>query len=175
MKFLYSLVLLTLVFAGCSTLKVQTDFDPSYSFEAKKSFAIIKSNKQGIDSLDEKRIDKAIIQELKLKSYALGEEKDASLHVMYRINVKNKTQVYTDYQIGGFFPYRGVGMGVATSKSYDYEEGKLVIDVMDAKTKSLVWQSVSTDRLKEFDSPQRRMEYINGVVKEAMKKFPHAK
>ncbi len=42
---------------------------------------------------------------------------------------------------GGFFPYGGLGWGGSNSQ-YQYTEGTLVVDILDAKTKEVLWEGV---------------------------------
>jgi hypothetical protein len=53
-----------------------------------------------------------------------------------------------------------------------YTQGKLIIDMVDAKTKRLVWRGIASRRLPTFDSPQERDQFIRESVTAIFKKFP---
>lgn len=55
----------------------------------------------------------------------------------------------------------------------EYEQGTLVIDVMDAKTQKIVWRGWSQDSVQGILDNQDRMEHqINEAVAKMMKRFP---
>jgi hypothetical protein len=64
---------------------------------------------------------------------------------------------------------------VATTRTYHYTKGTLIIDALNAKDKKIVWRAISTDILKKQETPQEREAYVNALTKESMKEFPSKK
>ena len=166
----YFLLLITLLFGACSTLTVQNDYDPSYDFSNVKSFAIVHKQKEGEDGLTIKRIEKALAKTLQAKGFVQTEPQKADLLFLFHLNVTNKTEIYTDYQMVGYGRYGG--MIISTPRSYNYDEGKLIIDAYDPKINQTVYRVVITDELKERKTPKEREEYIDEAIKKALKNFP---
>ena len=165
---------------GCSTLEVDVDYDPSYDFNAKTKYVILHKTKEGENTLTNDRITTAIQNNLDARGYHRVEQKDADLIFVFHVNVKDKTDITTDYQMvgyGGFGRGRGMGGGVITTTDvYNYTEGKLVIDALNPKTSKLVWRGIATDELnKNIDTPKERQEYINKVMQQLMQNFPKKK
>ncbi len=167
------LLFISLIFVGCSTLRVATDYDKSFNMSTLHSFYILhKKAAFKEDTLTTNRINKALITTLQAKNYQLSNKESADFYVVYHLNVTNKTQIDTDYQFVGMYPYRyGRGM-VATTRSYNYDEGKLIIDIINPNDKNIIFRSIATDELKRLETPQEREAYINEVISKALKSMP---
>jgi len=168
------------VFSGCSTIQVDTDYDTSYSFDTKTNYAVVYSDRVGNNSLVNDRIKNAITQSLNARNYKDVAKEDAQLVFVFHVDVQDKADVRIDYQMVGYGGYgfsRGFGMGygapmVATPTTYRYTEGKLIIDALNPKTKKIVWRGIATDELQTLKTPQEKTAYINKVVSTIMAKFP---
>jgi uncharacterized protein DUF4136 len=159
------------VFIGCSSLKVNVDYDPSFDFQTPKSFAIAHYNKEGEDTLFNDRLIKALEADLQAKGYMMTAKDKADLILTFHTNVENKISIDTDYQMIGYARYGYGGGMVATTRTYNYQKGTLIIDVLNPETEKIVWRGMATDILKEHKTPQERTAYINKVVKKTMADF----
>ncbi len=175
-KFL-SLLVTTLLFVGCSTLDVSVDYDDSFNFKSAKTFAVVKNSEMADNTLLNDRIISAIKNDLKLKNYQESAVENADLIIVFYTKVEDKSQVSTSYS--GGLGYRGYGRGygygggmMATTHQYDYEEGTLVIDALNPKTKKIVWRAIGVKELSHKENPQERTEAVNVAVKKIMEKFP---
>jgi hypothetical protein len=56
-----------------------------------------------------------------------------------------------------------------------FEEGTLVIDVVDPKTKQLVWRVTGTDTVHLKNTPERKRKNLRRAIDEMLKKFPPTK
>ena len=173
MKKVVILIMSVLMFLGCSSLRVNIDYDPSYTFVQQKSFAIAHNTKEGEDTLLNDRITSALEQELKNKGYVKVEKDKADMVFVFHTDVQSKTDIHTDYVRVGYRGYRYGGGMVAQTSTYTYTKGTLIIDALTPENKKIVWRAVTTDVLSQRDTPQERTLYINHVVKETMKKFPN--
>ena len=60
--------------------------------------------------------------------------------------------------------------GTTTYSTYDYKDGSIIIDIVDAAKKQLVWQGMGN---KEIDKPAKDPEpVINSAVAKIMASFP---
>jgi len=173
------LALTAMLFTGCSTIKVETDFDPEYSFSLAETYTIVYKQKEYEDTLTAERIMDSIRAELASKGYTEVPRSDADLFIVFHTDVRNKTRVIQDYQYVGISPYRygrGYGYGgmmaVPTTRAYNYDEGKLLMDVLNSKDNKIVWRGIATDSLKSFDTPQERTKYINELMSSIFKTLP---
>lgn len=56
----------------------------------------------------------------------------------------------------------------------DVEEGSLLLEVVDPKTRQRIWAAAVRARLNRSDPPDRRRARINDAIEAIMKHFPHA-
>ena len=172
------LFFLSLVFlSGCSRLDVKVDYDPDYKVKEPLHYAIVHNYKKDTDTLTSDRIIKALHAVFKEKGYEKVAKESADLIFVFHTNVQDKSEIQTDYQIVGYgaFGYaRGFGGGmVATTNTYNYTEGTLVIDALNPKSQKIVWRGIAKDELTDKEtSPEQKSAYIAKVVSELMAKFP---
>ena len=172
-------ILSTLIFSACSTIDVTNDYDPAYSFDGVNNYTILYKSREHSDTLTDQRIMAEIDNQLMLKGYNKTQRQNADIYVVFHTNVQNKTKVFQDYQYIGVSPYRyghryGYGgmMAVPVTRTYNYDEGKLMVDILNAKDNKIVWRGVATDSLKKHKTPQERLEYINKVMTSIFKTLP---
>ena len=157
------LMLITLLFNGCSSLRVSSDYDTSFDMKTLNQFHIMQNKTTLRDTLTTNRIDNALKHELEAKEYLSTSKDKANFLVYYHIDVKNKTQVVTDYQSMGMYPYRYRGMMMPTTRTYNYDEGQLIVDFIDPRDNNIIYRMSVKDELKTFDTPKERTNYIKGT------------
>jgi hypothetical protein len=176
--FLYLMALLIL--AGCSSLRVSSDYDPQYDFSRVHRIAILyPESKDRVITLAQQRFARAIREVLAQKGFKIVDDrKEADLYLLFHLNVTERRQIVTDYEMVGLYPYAyypywygGYGM-VPVTREYTWTEGKFVIDAVDPRGNRIVWRGVATDRLKELDTPREREAYIRKVVADVLRNFP---
>lgn len=175
--------LLTFFITGCSTLKVETDFDPNIAMTPPKTFHVVHKLKTDENTLTTERIIEALENELIAQGYINGTKETADFFILFHTGVTTKSRVVTDYKYVNMYPYsygRGFGYGyggagtvvVPEQKNYTYKEGKLIVDAVFPKGNRIFWRGVAKDKLQSLETPQERIEYINTVIHTLMKKFP---
>ena len=134
-------VLILFVLASCSSVRVNVDYDKKANFESYKTYAFLKSaiDKVEISDLDKKRILHSIDDALVTKGFTKSETPDLLVSIFTKEN--QRVDIYNNSGFGwgmgwGYNPYIGMGY----SNVYSTPEGTLYIDLIDAKTKELVWQ-----------------------------------
>ena len=161
-----------LLFVGCSTLNVSVDYDETYDFKSAKSFAIDSGKKSATHTLFSSRVVSALKNELELKNYKNVSKEEADLIFVFSANAKDKSDTQVSYGLSGYRGFGYGGMMMATSHTYEYTEGTLVIDALSPKSKKVVWRGVGVKELREQETPQERTEAVNAAVKKIMEKFP---
>ena len=173
-KFIYSLIALIL-FAGCSQLDVDVDYDESFDFSSQKSFAIVPKKADGANTLYIGRVVAALKQDLEQKGYKEVTQESADLVFVFHTDITSKSDIYTDYQRVGFGRYRYGGGMVATTSTYNYDEGTLIIDALSPKTKNIVWRGTGQTEVTQQKTPEKKREYISSIITQIMAKFPTRK
>ena len=167
-------IILALVVSACSSLRVETDYDPDADLASLKHFTIIHKIVEGEDTLTTDRIVAALRDELTHKGYIETGREKADLYILFHTGVTSKTRIDTDYQYLGMYPYSyGYQMLVVPqTRTYTYEEAKLIVDAVVPGKNKIVWRGTAVDYLKKMKTPQERTAYINRVVKELLRRFP---
>ncbi|HET7361492.1 MAG TPA: DUF4136 domain-containing protein [Salinimicrobium sp.] len=172
LKYISALLLLTLIFTSCNSVKVATDYDRSVNFDQYETFAFFKPgiDKAEISDLDKKRILRAIEDEMLEKGFTKSENPDLLVSIFTK--TQENINIYTrNYGYGygwGWSPwYWGAGYNTVNSTV----EGTLYIDLIDAEEKELVWQGMGAAAL-DMDEYEDKIETINKVVEEILSKYP---
>ena len=168
MKRIYICLLLPLL--GCSSISVFTDHDSGVDFSDYKTFAYFKPgiDKVEISDLDKRRIMKAIDLQMSQKSMMKSDMPD----LLVSINTTAKEKVYVNNMNFGFWGWGwnpwmwGPNQNNVSSRT----EGVLYIDLIDAKTKQLVWQGKGKGGISEYT--KNRDERIAIFVSEILKNYP---
>ena len=168
MKRIYLCLLLPLL--GCSSISVFTDHDSGVDFSDYKTFAYFKPgiDKLEISDLDKRRIMKAIDLQMSQKSMMKSDMPD----LLVSINTTAKEKVYVNNMNCGFWGWGwnpwmwGPNQNTVSSST----EGVLYIDLIDAKTKQLVWQGKGKGGISEYT--KNRDERIAIFVSEILKNYP---
>jgi len=168
-----SLLLLVIVIASCSSVRVAADYDKNANFNEYKTFAFYKTgiDKAEISDLDKRRILRAIEAELLAKGFTKSENPDLLVSIFtksrQKVNVYNNGYGHFGYGWGWSPFYWGNHYynNVSTST-----EGTLYIDLIDADKKELVWQGMGTGYLtKNMEKKEARFKEF---VFEIMDKYP---
>ena len=165
-----------LMFFGCSTISVHQDYDPEYDFAALKTFGFIPlTEESGIDQLSADKLGNAIKNELQAKGYTLSEGADFGIALMFSSKTKTNIQSY-GYGYGyGYWGYPGMygpGGGIDVTQ---YDEGTLVIDIIDMTEQKLVWRGIGSGAMTESPTVEERTEKINNAVSKILTQFPPTK
>ena len=168
MKRFLSFLFFSLIIISCSSVKVITDFDSSANFSNYKSFAFSKSQikKLEISDLDKKRILSSIENLMQNKGYVSSSNPDLIINV----DTKSREDVYINRY--NDFPFYGwYGPTISTTyKPSSRIVGLLYIDVIDAKTGSLLWQGNGSGSLSS--NKLSRDELINNFVSKLLESYP---
>lgn len=175
-KFIFSsLIVVVALLTGCSTVRVTTDHDPSQDFSQYKTFKIydgkpIPNNALDRDPLIKKRVYSAIESVMKNKGFQEVESGNADFMVVAFAGVSEKMRVNTHIGAGWYHPWWGPYGGYTTVSYYD--EGSLVIDVVDVKEQELSWRGVGKGVLSNASSTEDSEKMVNEWVTKILADFP---
>ncbi len=184
MRFRQSLAvsLVAVALAGCPPrVTVTTDHDPGANFGALHTYAWRAGPQQGtgdprIDStLLDARVRGAVNRVLASKGYTqdtAGTRPD--FLVGYHAVVRQKTSVQTINTWYGYGPGPGWGGMGGWPQTYvrEYDEGTLLIDIIDPATMKLLWRGSGTAIVVPGLSPEEREKRINSAVDQILADFP---
>ena len=160
---------------GCASPKIGYDFDRSANFSHYHAYAWIPraeglTGHRRLDtSLIDARIRTAIDAQLRSKGYTAAANERPEFLVAYHVGMKDmikgsSTQNYIGDRVHGTY--------TTLSDIQPYKEGTLLIDIVDAGSKQLVWQASALAEVEEGLTPKERDERINGIVRAMLSHFP---
>ena len=172
------LALLGALLAGCSGIKVRSDYDPTADFSTLRTYAWLPTPraKTGDPRIDDPlinaRIERAIDRAVAAKGFARVETEQADFHVTFYIGIDRKLDVTTMPRSYGYYGRWGGFYGGTTTYVDQYDVGTLLIDVIDRGRNELVWRGVGETRLRQSRTPQESEQRIQQTVDAVLESFP---
>ena len=164
-------IILMIVIAGCTGIRVSTDFDRKADFAKYKTFNFSKEvDKVTLNDMNRRRLKDAISKELEAKGYQISATPDILVNAFVKGRTKYTATANTSSFGGPFMYMRGWGSSntfVDVDKSI---EGTLFIDLIDVPEKKMVWEGVAEGLVNP--RTETREEKINSIVEQIFKNFP---
>ena len=170
MRNLYTIfgILMLLAFTSCNTVRVSSDYDRNANFDQYKTFAFHQQGLKDLNmnDLDKRRVVEAIGKTLMSKGMSAATA-ETNADLVINLSAKNKTRVnvdpYYDPWWGG--PYWGRSQRIS-----QYKEGTLILDFIDRRQNTLVWQGVGVGlNVSDIESKAAK---IPVAVEEILAKYP---
>lgn len=164
------------------TPKVQTDFDPATNFSQYRTFNTIPGriiSSVGVvdtnNTLMSERVNNAVASTLRSK----GLEQNVSnpdLLVTFLAGAKDKTEIESAPAAPAYYGPYGYGYGGWWGTGYNqfwtrqYKEGTLIVDLIDAKAKRLVWRAYCVSEISKDNAENRNR--LQSCLDQGFAKFP---
>ena len=168
--------LLSLLLLGaCNSYHVTYDYDVTASYGRYKTFDYYTSKKGtgGTTSLMDKRVRAAVEKELRAKGFSMETKADPDFLVTYYPIVQER-KVRSTVHVGwgwGYRPFRG-GIGTSSTRVRKYQEGTIVIEIVDFKSNQMVWQGAAAGALTGLENPEDANEVVAKAVADILARFP---
>jgi hypothetical protein len=154
--------------AGSATAQeISYDFDRSANFAAIKTYAWVTGHSVK-DDLNHKRIVAAIDAQLAargLSKVEQGASPDAL--VTYHVGFARDLQVTGYGSTWGGYRSRPI-----SARTEQITVGTLAVDMMDAKTKSVIWRGAATRDMDVDASPEKREKNLNKAAEKMFEHYP---
>ena len=149
--------------------RVNYDFDRAADFYRFRTYAWTDGTNLR-DELNHKRVVRAVDAQLESKRLRRVEaQSDADVLVAYHANFDENLQIQG--HSSGFGPPRFANMS-GTATTHRVVTGTLVVDIADARTRSLVWRGVVERDLDPGAKPEKRDKNINKAAEKIFKNYP---
>ena len=151
---------------------INYDFDKSANFAAFRTYAWVPG--AALDQMNHERIVGAINMQLIAKQLQLVDRQaNADLLIAYHAAFDRDMQI-TGFGSGwGGFRFPGSYSG--TARAEDIVTGTLIVDVINARTETIVWRGTATKEVNINAKPAQREKNINRAVAKLLKNFPPVK
>ncbi len=167
--------------SACSTMTIELDHDASANFSNLKTYAWVSRAKRDPiltrinDEFVESRVQQAVNSQLVTKGYKMQTSGTPDFLVSYYASLRAKLRVRTDYE-GYREPSGSLGSssytGGTRTRVYDFDQGLLVLDIVDPQTKKLIWRGTAKDAVDLSWSQQRKTAKISEAVQKMLSRFP---
>lgn len=176
-----STAVLAAALSGCATMKVSTEYDPSASFAAYRSYAWnpARPGPEQPPAIRNPAVYDLVVQAIEREMAAKGfvrttpeQNPDFLVSVLGWAQARVEVSTY-GYAYGGAYMYGpghyGPGMAVPVAQVRQYTDGTLLLDFVDAKTMKLVWRGTATDTLAD---PAAVPKVIDAAAKALLEAYP---
>ncbi|MGH7495796.1 MAG: DUF4136 domain-containing protein [bacterium] len=172
---------LAMIAIGCApSISVKQDYDKDANFTALKTYDWMHAPTTAVgnvkaalerNTLLDKRVRSNVNDQLMAKGYR-QDSANPDFYVIYHTGVEDKVNV-TDwgYSYAGYGRYSGWG-APSSIDVYQYKEGTLIVDVIDAKTKQLIWRGFATGTVNPDAKTEQREKKLNEAITKMMSQFP---
>jgi hypothetical protein len=165
---------------ACVTGHGHFDFDPQVSFPAYRTFAFVYPEPSGeqvpvptgdvLDSqLIERHVRVAIERELGAKGLEVAKEDQADLLIAFNVSSRQAARTEFYPSTGYYWPYDWWHAHWDYVYTRIYTEGLMIVDLVDAKLRKLVWRGWTADPLPSSGEYQ---DVVDHAVHEVMRNFP---
>ena len=177
-----ALLLLVALLAGCATgPRITTDSDTSADFSAYRTFAFYEPlavETKGYSTPSSQRMKSAARREMESRGYVYDEAKpDLLVNINAYINERQDVISTPQLQFRTYYNYRynsyvQSAFWADRTDVYNYSEGTLNIDLVDALAKQLVWEGIAVGRMANT-KPAQRDTRIDSTIGEIFAQYPH--
>lgn len=159
---------------GCSTLDIKFNYNPTTDFTRLQTFDWLPVPENAeIKKLDVDRIKNAVNSQLEAKGLRMSSQ-DPHFLIAMHVGKEEKIEVIEwGYSYGPVDSYWYKGAWKPGDISiYQYEEGTLVLDFVDPKTKEMIWRSVAKAEIRPGKTPEKQEQKINKAIQKILENFP---
>ena len=184
-----SMIFFVLVLAGCSTLDIHTDFDCKADFSKLKTFTWVPGMKQASkdprvdNAVTDARIRTAVEKVLVAKGYQKRDAGQPDFWVAYQAAIEEKfdpkmtnypytTPLTRDIANGNFAQDLTWAYGGSQTFLSHYEEGTLIVDIVDPRKRNLMWRGTAKATLEGGRNSAKKEARLNEGVQKIFATFP---
>jgi len=171
-------VLVASIATPAAAQKVYVDFDNEAPFGSYETYSWMPTSETSLADtapLIHDRLVEMVEAAISEGGTMTKDDENPDVWITYHTETKDEMRLSTDqygYSYGpgwGWDPYWNRGVGMTSTTSYSYTKGTLIIDIIDAKSKKLVFRGTSTAIVPE--KPEKLTRQMEKVVKKMGKEF----
>lgn len=165
--------------AGCaSSVEVDSFSDPDFSFTGYQTFFWMPP-KAGMSpddiGLSNPRVDRAVRNSIEstlvARGYVMTTDGSPDFRVAYVLSIDPRTEIT---QLNRYYGYGSdwTDAYVWPNNVQVHEDGTLIIDVIDDRTKEMVWRGIGSGEVDRTKSEDKQAKAVAEAVEKILKKFP---
>lgn len=169
---------LSLLLAACA-VPVEVDYDTGRDFSRLKNYAWLPMTAEQqrqdpviYNTLTDKRMRQSVDRLLAAKGFRRVEFASADFLVTYHLKVEQKLESEPfSYGVGYGWGHSGMVMGGGRD-IYQYEEERVLVDMLDPRSRELLWRGGVSEETDRYASPREREGRILRQMHEVLASFP---
>jgi hypothetical protein len=175
---LLSLIIAIAVIAGCSDkMRVQSDFDKAADFEPYKMWDWLPGDPGVTENLmvDDENVHKRIEDAIDEGFRNIGYDRTSGAPDFFVKYYLGYGEEINKRNIENYYAYLNYSVFVPTvTQSYTevWETGTMIIDVIDAEQKKLVWRGTAVTEVNPQAGPRENEPKLKKAIKMMLEKFP---
>jgi hypothetical protein len=164
--------------AGCTGIRVSTDYDPEADLGALRTYDWRERERQDEsdprldNSLLDARVRRAVDRELAARGLTQADA-GADFLVGYDVVLEKQVRFST---VGGWYRRRGWGWGWGWGRpatyARAYDQTILILDFSEPDTGRLLWRGMAAGNLVADASPEERQAQVDRTVAAILDRFP---
>lgn len=166
-------VMAAALLTGCASLTTHYDYDTTAAFGALEAYdwlPVDSTTRAQINDINVRRIQGATNRVLAEKGYRVVSDNPDFLVAIHAGTQEKLDLVSSGYRYGPYGRwYGGYRGGIDV---YRYTEGTLVIDVVDASSKQLIWRGSAQGTVNPGMAPEEIEHRIDEAVAKILERFP---
>jgi len=170
--------LLLVLGVACQNLKVETEYDRASDMSGYRTWAWYgQPAPTGDERLDDpvvqNRVRMAVERELAERGYQQRLEGEVDFQVTYVLALKTKLDSVGLNRRYGYSPGDSWGPGGGGHQlTVEYDQGTLVLDIIDAPKQKLVFRGAAERRVSQNPTPESSRKNIRAAVAGILDEFP---
>jgi len=145
---------------------INYDFDRTANFASFRSYAWTRGTELA-DGLNHRRIVWAIDTQLAAKGMRTAPAAEADLLVAYHASFDRNLEISAfGYGWGPVMRRSG------TARAQEITVGTIAVDIVDARTRTIVWRGTASDDIDPNAKPEKREKNINRAAEKLFKNYP---
>jgi hypothetical protein len=175
MKFIQIIIALFIFisFSACSTMDISHDYDTTYNFSELKTYKWHpkrREQKQVKHRLVAKQIDEIIENLMTVRGMTKSDDEEVDFYINYQAAIDGKLKAQNYSVSVGYVGYGGWMYGGSGTTITAYDEGTLVVDLIDAKNDELIFKGIAKVDMKEMKDD--KVEMLDYILTEMFNGFP---
>ena len=165
------------VLAACSSISTSYDFDPDADFSGLKTYAWFDPEVDPTADLSEgsplvrKRVRRAVEARLDALGFTRV-DRDADFHLVVHLEARQRVRS-TPSVHAGYGSRRGYSYwGASSSEVEVYDEGSIILDVVDRRKKQLMWRGVARSAIPSNPKPEKITKIVDEACEKLVALFP---
>ena len=154
---------------ACSTVTTSYDYDHTINWSQFHTFQIAEGTKDPVTFV-QKRIEDSITSTLSSKGWQPVTSNPDILVYSHVVLSQEKQWNATSMGGYGYRGWGGMGGGMATATETNIPIGTLIVDLVNPKTKEMVWRGRASDQVSQ--SGEGDPSKIQNAVQQLFDKFP---